>query len=294
MQYFIQLIVTGLVLGSVYAMVALGFVLIYKSSSVINFAQGELVLIGAYMALWLTVSLHIPFLISFILTLIFAVLLGFAIERLFLRPMIGEPILSVIMLTIGLSLLLRGLVIILWGTETRVFPPIFSQNPVKIGFVRISQVYLWSLILSVIFLVIFTLFFKYTDIGIAMRATADDQTAALSMGISVKKVFAMAWAVAAVVAAVGGILLGNINGINISVANFGLRVFPVVILGGLDSVPGAIIGGFTIGIIENLASGYLDPYFGGGVREVASFVVLVIILMIKPYGLFGLERIERV
>ncbi len=294
MQYFIQLIVTGLVLGSVYAMVALGFVLIYKSSSVINFAQGELVLIGAYMALWLTVSLHIPFLLSFIITLIFAVLLGFAIERLFLRPMIGEPILSVIMLTIGLSVFLRGLVIILWGTETRVFPPIFSENPVKIGFVRISQVYLWSLVLSIIFLVIFTLFFKYTDIGIAMRATADDQTAALSMGISVKKVFAMAWAVAAVVAAVGGILLGNINGINISVAEFGLRVFPVVILGGLDSVPGAIIGGFTIGIIENLASGYLDPYFGGGTREVTAFIILVIVLMIKPYGLFGLERIERV
>jgi len=294
LQYFIQLIVTGLVLGSVYAMVALGFVLIYKSSSVINFAQGELVLIGAYMALWLTVSLHIPFLLSFIITLIFAVFLGFAIEKLFLRPMIGEPILSVIMLTIGLSVFLRGLVIILWGTETRVFPQIFSETPIKIGFVRISQVYLWSLILSVIFLVIFTLFFKYTDIGIAMRATADDQTAALSMGISVKKVFAMAWAVAAVVAAVGGVLLGNINGINISVANFGLRVFPVVILGGLDSIPGAIVGGFTIGIIENLASGYLDPYFGGGVREVAAFVVLVIILMIKPYGLFGLERIERV
>ena len=294
MQYFIQLIVTGLVLGSVYAMVALGFVLIYKSSSVINFAQGELVLIGAYMALWLTVSLHIPFILSFIITLIFAVILGFVIERLFLRPMIGEPILSVIMLTIGLSVFLRGLVIILWGTETRVFPPIFSETPVKIGFLRISQVYLWSLVLSIIFLVIFTLFFKYTDIGIAMRATADDQTAALSMGISVKRVFAMAWAVAAVVAAVGGILLGNINGINISVANFGLRVFPVVILGGLDSVPGAIIGGFTIGIIENLASGYLDPYFGGGTREVAAFIILVIILMIKPYGLFGLERIERV
>ncbi len=294
MQYFVQLLVTGLVLGSVYAMVALGFVLIYKSSSVINFAQGELVLIGAYMALWMTVSLHIPFLISFVLTLVFAVILGFAIERLFLRPMIGEPILSVIMLTIGLSAFLKGLVIILWGTETRVFPEIFSQEPVKLGFVRISQVYIWSLVLSIIFLVIFTLFFKYTDIGIAMRATADDQTAALSMGISVKRVFAMAWAVAAVVAAVGGILLGNINGINISVAQFGLRVFPVVILGGLDSVPGAIIGGFIIGIIENLASGYLDPYFGGGVREVASFVVLVIILMIKPYGLFGLERIERV
>ncbi len=294
MEFFIQLLISGLVIGSVYAMIALGFVLIYKSSRVINFAQGELLLIGAYFCLWLTVDLKIPFLASLGITLIASVTLGFAIERLFLRPMIGEPILSVIMLTLGLSALLRGTAIMLWGTDTRVFPEVFPSTPLKLGLVEISQVYVWSLALSIIFLALFTLFFKYTNIGIAMRATSDDQTAALSMGISVKRVFGIAWAAAAVVASVGGVLLGNINGINLSISQFGLKVFPVVILGGLDSIAGAILGGFVIGTLESLSSGYLDPLFGGGVREVAPFVILVIVLMIKPYGLFGQERIERV
>ena len=294
MDVFIQLVVAGLVVGSVYAMIALGFVLIYKSSGVINFAQGEVLLMGAYVCMWLTVDVQMPFAVAFLVTLGFAVVLGFAIERVCLRPMIGEPILSVIMLTIGLSAILRGLIVILWGTDTRVFPEIFPAAPVELGFVKVSQVYVWSLGLSVVFLGVFSLFFKYTNIGIAMRATADDQTAALAMGISVKRVFAITWAIAAVVASVGGILLGQINGINLSLAHFGLKVFPVVILGGLDSVPGAILGGFIIGVLESLSSGYLDPVFGGGVREVAPFVLLVIVLMVKPYGLFGQVRIERV
>ena len=294
MDVFIQLVVAGLVVGSVYAMIALGFVLIYKSSSVINFAQGEVLLMGAYVCMWLTVDVEMPFVAAFLVTMGFAVLLGFAIERVCLRPMIGEPILSVIMLTIGLSAILRGLIVILWGPDTRVFPEVFPAEPVVLGFVKVSQVYVWSLGSSGLFLVVFSLFFKYTNIGIAMRATADDQTAALAMGISVKRVFAIAWAIAAVVASVGGILLGQINGINLSLAHFGLKVFPVVILGGLESVPGAVVGGFVIGVLESLSSGYLDPVFGGGVREVAPFVLLVIVLMVKPYGLFGQERIERV
>ena len=225
LEVFIQLLVAGLVVGSVYAMIALGFVLIYKSSSVINFAQGELLLFGAYVCMWLTVDVEMPFLMSFLVTLGFSVVLGFAIERVCLRPMIGEPILSVIMLTIGLSAILRGMIVILWGTDTRVFPEIFPSAPIEVGFVKVSQVYAWSLGLSMVFLAGFSLFFKYTNIGIAMRATADDQTAALAMGISVKRMFAIAWAIAAVVAAVGGIMLGQINGINLSLAHFGLKVF---------------------------------------------------------------------
>ena len=294
MEFLVQLLVAGLVIGSVYAMIALGFALIFKSSRVINFAQGELLMLGAYFCLWSTVDLGVPFLASLVLTLLFSVVLGFGIERIFLRPMIGEPILSVIMLTIGIASFLRGATILFWGTDTRTFPEVFAATTVQIGFVEISQVYIWSLGLSVIFLVVFALFFKYTRIGIAMRATADDQTAALSMGISVKQVFGMAWAVAAIVASVGGVLLGNINGINPTISNFGLKVFPAVILGGLDSIAGAIVGGFLIGLLESLSSGYLDPVFGGGVREVVPFVVLVLILMIRPYGLFGLKRIERV
>ena len=288
------MIVSGLVVGSVYAMVALGFVLIYKSSGVINFAQGEMLLTGAYLCQWLTVDVELHFAASLLITLAFSVVLGFSIERVCLRPMIGQPILSVIMLTIGLSSILRGLIILFWGTDTRVFPEIFPLDPIQIGVVAISQVYISSLGLSVLFLTMFSLFFKYTNIGIAMRASADDQTAALAVGISVKRVFAIAWAIAAVVASIGGFLLGQINGINISLAQFGLKVFPVVILGGLDSVAGAIVGGVLIGVLESLSSGYLDPLVGGGVRDVAPFVLLVIVLMVKPYGLFGQERIERV
>jgi branched-chain amino acid transport system permease protein len=294
MIFFLQLLVTGLVVGSVYALVALGFVLIYKSSRVINFAQGELVLVGAFVCLSLSTTYKVPFLLAFLLTMVVAVLIGLLIERLFLRPMIGEPVLSIIMLTIGLSSFLRGLVEVIWGTETRVFPPVFPTEPINLGGIVLSQVYLWSFILAILFLGIFTIFFKFTNEGIAMRAAADDEDAALSMGISIKRIYGLAWAIAALVAAVGGIVIGNINGVNISLSMMGLRVFPVVILGGLDSVPGAIVGGLTIGILENLAGGYLDPFFGGGVKEIFPFVILVFVLMIKPYGLFGLERIERV
>ncbi|MDA8097431.1 MAG: branched-chain amino acid ABC transporter permease [Desulforudis sp.] len=294
MDFFLQLVITGLVVGSVYALVALGFVLIYKSSDVINFAQGEFLLVGAYIALTMVMLYNVPFLAAVALTLGFCVLLGLLVERLVLRPFIGEPVISVIMATIGLSLLMRGLVQMIWGTDTRTFPGIFSDTPIRMGELVVSSVYLWSLALAILLLVVFNLFFKYSSTGIVMRAAADDQMAALSMGISVKRIVAITWAIAAVVAAVGGILLGNINGINPTLAYIGLLVLPVVILGGLDSIPGAIVGGFTIGLLEALAGGYLDPIFGGGVKEVAPFVVLVIVLMIRPYGLFGKEIIERV
>lgn len=289
-----QLLVTGLVVGSIYALVALGFVLIYKASDCINFSQGEFLLVGAYVSLTLVTAYDVPFLLAVGLTLCLAVVLGVLVERLVLRPFIGEPVISVIMATIGLSSLMRGIIQLFWGTETRVFPAIFPQEPVAVGGAVVSQVYLWSLALAVLLLIILSLFFKFTTTGIVMRAVADDQQAALSMGISVKKVFAITWAIAAVVAAVGGVLLGNINGVNSSLAHLGLKVLPVAILGGLDSVPGAIIGGFLIGVLENLAGGYLDPVLGGGVKEVFPFVILVVILLIRPYGLFGKEIIERV
>ena len=294
MQIFAQLTVSGLVMGSIYALVALGFVLIYKSSDAINFAQGEFLLIGTYVALTLVTAYHIPFLIAFFLTLIFSAGLGLLIERVVLRPFIGEPVLSLIMATIGLSSLLGGVVHVIWGTETRVFPAVFPDTPLNIGGIVISPVYLWSLLIVFLLLGLFTLFFKYSKMGIAMRACADDQSASLSMGISVKKVFASTWAISAVVSSVGGVLLANINGVNSSLASIGLKVLPVAILGGLDSIPGAIIAGFIIGILEGWAGGYVDQLVGGGVKEVIPFVVLVLILMVKPYGLFGKREIERV
>jgi branched-chain amino acid transport system permease protein len=294
MTFFMQLLINGLVIGAVYATVALGFVLIYKASDVINFAQGELLLFGAFICLALVVNLHLPFLLALIISLGLSFLLGLLMERLVLRSFINKPIISVIMVTLGISSALKGIMQMTWGTDTRTFPQFFPTTPVHLGEVVISQVYLWSLVISLVLLLVFTVFFKYSAMGIAMRATADDQQAALSMGISVKLVFAAAWAISAVVSAIGGVVLGNINGVNFSLSHIGLTVLPVAILGGLDSIPGAIIGGFLIGILENLAGGYIDPLVGGGAKVVAPYVVLVLILMIKPYGLFGKKIIERV
>jgi branched-chain amino acid transport system permease protein len=294
MESILQSLLSGIVVGSIYALVALGFVLIYKSTAVINFAQGELLMFGAYLCLTLVVALKIPFWLAFFATLIFAALLGFLLERLFLRPMIGEPIISIIMLTIGLASLLQGMIHVTWGSETRVYPAIFPAEPLRFGPIFVSQVYLYSISFAVICLVLFNLYFRFSRSGIAMRAVANDQQAAQSMGISIKKIFAIAWAIAAVVAGIGGILIGNINGVNTSLSSFGLKVFPAVILGGLDSIPGAIIGGFIIGLLEAISGIYLDPIFEGGSKEVVPFIVLVVVLMIKPYGLFGTEEIEKV
>ncbi|MDE5414931.1 branched-chain amino acid ABC transporter permease [Alkalihalobacterium chitinilyticum] len=294
MSFFLQLLITGVVVGSIYALVALGFVLIYKASDALNLANGELVLIGSYICLTLVAVYKIPFIIALIITLMFNALLGMAIERVVLRPLINAPVISVIMATIGLASLLAGLVHMIWGHQTKSYPPIFPSEPIRIGEIIIAPVYLWSFVIVMVLLVIFTIFFKYSKMGLAMRAVADDQMAALSMGISVKSVYAITWGIAALVAAVGGVLLGNINGVNASMATIGLAVLPVVILGGLDSIPGAIIGGFIIGIVQNLAAGYLQPIFGGGLKEVIPFIIVTIILMLKPNGLFGKGGIERV
>jgi len=294
-EFFLQLVVNGLVIGSIYALVGMGFVIIYKSSSILNFAQGEFLMLGAYVCLAIFTTTKVPFLVAFAMTLGFSALLGVLLERVLLRPMIGEPVISVIMLTLGLSSVLKAIVQAIWGTDTRPYPEIFPTEPIHIGPLPISQGYLYSLGGVTILLVLLSLFFKYTRAGIAMRATAFSQQVALSMGISVKHMFALAWSIAAVVSAVGGVLLGGVRGgVDGALALFGLKVIPVVILGGLDSIGGAILAGFIMGILENLSGGYLDPLMGGGVKEVAPFVALVAILSLRPYGLFGKVKIERV
>jgi len=294
-MFLLQLVMNGLVVGSIYALVALGFVIIYKSSSILNFAQGEFLMLGAYVCLAIMTSAPVPFAAAFLLTLAFSVVLGLFLERAVLRPMIGEPVISVIMLTLGLSSILKAIVQGIWGTDTRPFPQVFPTEPVHLGPFPVSLGYLWSVGCVAVLLVLFSIFFKYTRAGVAMRAVAFSQQTALSMGISVKRIFALSWSIAAVVSAVGGILLGAVRGgVDGSLAFMGLKVVPVAILGGLDSVVGAIVGGLAIGVLENLSGGYLDPLFGGGVKEVAPFVALVLILMVKPYGLFGKVKIERV
>ena len=294
MELFFMSLTTGIMVGGIYALVALGWVLIYKCSGVLNLAMGELTLIGAYV----TYSFYeagVPFPLAVILTLLVGIVLGFLTERIFLDKLIGEPILAVIMVTVGISFFLKGLIGYLWGSDTRVFEPaVFSIKPISLGVLRISPVYLWSFILAIVLLIIFMCFFKYTRWGLSMQATADDETAALSLGVSARFVYSAAWAIAFMSAGVGGALLGNINGINISVGYLGLLVLPAVVLGGLNSVPGAIVGGIMIGLLQNFSGTYLDQYFPGGVKEIVPFVFMAVFLLFKPYGLWGWERIERV
>jgi branched-chain amino acid transport system permease protein len=290
MELFIQLTLTGLTNGAILSLAALGFVLIYKSSDVINFAQGEFLLVGAYITYALIAQFGIYWPLGMGLTLLASVALGVVVERLVLRPMIGEPIISVIMITIGLSSLLNAIVGMIWGNLPRAFPPFIPSQPVKILSATVGADRLWAIVIAIVMLALFTFFFRRSKEGIAMRAVADDQQAALSMGISVKKIFAWAWSIAAVTAAIGGALVANIVGVSGELSGFGLRVFPVVILGGLDSIPGAIIGGIVIGLLEAYTGGYI----GRGLNTVIPFIILILILMVRPYGLFGQVRIERV
>ena len=301
MSLFAQLVVTGIMLGSIFALVALGWVLIYKCSGVLNLAMGELTMIGGYVCLGLYerfvtfMPLGYAFFFALVGTILVGLVLGLVTERVFLRKMIGEPILAVIMVTVGLSFFYKGMVFILWDTDTQVFAPrVFSIEPIVVAGIAIGEVYLWSFIAAMILMVIFVSFFKYTRWGLSMQACADDEMAALSLGVSAKFVYALAWAIAFMAAGVGGTLLGNINGLNYSVSLLGLLVLPVVVFGGLNSVPGAIVGGITIGVLQNLTGGYLDHYFPGGIKEIAPFIFMVIFLLFKPYGLWGWERIERV
>ncbi|TMI85176.1 MAG: branched-chain amino acid ABC transporter permease [Bacillati bacterium ANGP1] len=279
----------------VYALAALGFVLIYKASRVINLAQGYFVALGAFGALAIAQVTHLPFVLAVAASLAGSFLLGLLVERLLLRPMIGEQPIAVIMVTIGLAAVLRGGILLVWGAGNFGFPQLLPESPLILGPLIVSPVHLGALAISLAFLAVFVVFFRRTTLGVAMRAVADDQQAAQSLGVSVRRVFAASWAIAATVAAVGGVVVGSLNGLNADALSFiGLKVFPAVILGGLDSVPGAVVGGVTVGVLENLAGGYLDPLVGGGTKEVAPFVVLVLALMVRPYGLFGTVEIERV
>lgn len=290
MATFVQLTVTGLSNGAILALAALGFVLIYKASAVINFAQGQFLLIGAYVVWALTVDAGLHWGVAVLGAVLVAIALGLVVERVILRPLVGQPIISVIMVTIGLAQVLGALVQIIWGTTPRAFPEFIPSGSVELLGAQVGESRLWALALVAVALVAFALFFTRSRHGIAMRAVADDQQAALAMGISVRRVFALAWALAGVSAVVGGMLLANLVGVSGEISGFGLLVFPVVILGGLDSVLGAVVGGAVIGLLTSYTGGYA----GGGLETVIPYVALVLILLVKPYGLFGQVRIERV
>jgi branched-chain amino acid transport system permease protein len=294
MAFFFDLFVNGLMIGSMYALVALGFVLIYKATSVVNFAQGDLVMFGGYIAAALVVLYKLPLAVALPVLLGSMIALGFIVERGVLRPMVGQNVISVVMVTIGLSQVFQGLAAMLWGAQTKNIPLPIPLEPYVIWEIYVSPVNLVAALVSGVFLVAFAWFFRKSRMGIAMRATANDQQAAMAVGINVRFIFALSWAIAGLAAALGGVLWGNLIGVDTQLALVGLKVFPAVILGGLDSVPGALVGGLIIGAVESVAAGYVDPYVGGGTKDFLPYVLMILALMVRPYGFFGREIIERV
>jgi len=293
-QFTLVLLTNGVMIGLMYALIALGFVLIYKATDAINFAQGEFVMFAGFLAAGAADIAGAPFWVSALLAIAGMVVLGFGLERVVLRPLIGRPVIAVVMATIGLANVLRGSATMVFGAGNRSIEMPIGDEPIMLGPVMLSPVQLVGAGVSIVFLAVFTWFFLKSRVGIAMRAVADSQQVAMAMGIDVRRYFALAWAMAGIVSALGGVVWGAMLSVDNQLALVGLKVFPVVILGGLDSVLGAIVGGLVMGVLENLAGGYLDPVFGGGVKEVAPFIALVAILSVKPYGLFGKVKIERV
>ena len=294
-QFLLQLLVNGLVVGTLYGVVAMSFVLIYKATQVVNFAQGELLLIGAWVCWTLLTKYQVPFWLGMPMTLVFMFAFGILIQVVILRPLVGEPVISVIMVTIALSAVFQAALKWIYGVNPQPFPRVFTSQSVTIGSLQIQTVYVMSLVVSVAMMIGMAWFFKVSKWGLAMRATAFNQQVAQSLGISVKTVFAIAWAISAMVSAVAGVVVAVVNGVSSGLSIYGIKVFPAVILGGLDSIGGAVVGGIIIGLLENFAQ-FIDSEYlhWGNLYEVAPFYVLIIILMIKPYGLFGTKDIERV
>ena len=298
MSYFFQLIVSGTVVGSIYALAALGLVLIYKSSRVASFAHGQIIAAGAFLTFFMSVRIGMPIYIAVLASMIISFFLAMSIERIFLRRLIGEPIITVIMVTIGLASILDGLIYMTpFGTENFSFPSFLPLDPISLGGgVSISWIQLVGFLFTMALIAGFSWFFKKSTVGISMRAVSDDQFASMSVGISVPKVFGLAWATAGLTAAAAGCIIGNIMGLNFdSLKAFGILVFPVIILGGLDSILGAVVAGIIMGLIQQFATGYLDGNFGlNGTQDVMPYVILLVILLFKPHGLFGTHEIERV
>jgi branched-chain amino acid transport system permease protein len=279
----------------VYALVAIGFVIILKCSNAFNIAQGHFVLIGGYLGYTFLVPFGLPIWASLLLAIAVAVVMGLLIERLAIRPLVGQPELAMIMMTIALATVLEGLATLIWGGEYKTYHGVLPTLTLKLGQISIPPESLIGLIVSVIAVALLMALFRYTKIGLAMRATAEDLQVVQSVGIKATTVYAVSWVIACVVGVIGGMLLGGVSGVMIPLAEIGLKAFAVVLLGGVNSIGGAIVAGIILGVLENVAAGYLDPLLpGGGLAQIFPFVVMIIVLIFRPYGLFGLVRIERI
>lgn len=294
MAELLQYTITGIAVGMVYALIALGFALVWKSSGVANLALGQLVLISSWFNYGMLAQAKLPFWLGLPVTILFALFLGWVIERIALRSLIAQPILSLITVTLGIGYFLEGVVTFIWPISVAALPEIFPREPVMIGPAVISQEYLWASGISLSLFGLLSLFFKFHKMGIAMRATADDQMAVQACAVPVTSVFSTSWMFATVVAAIGGVLMSSIGGVTFGLVETGFKSFSVVILGGLDSFIGCMVAGPIIGLCENLGGGYLTPLTWPGVKDIIPFIIIMIVMFIKPYGLFGENRIERI
>ena len=296
MTFFLQLVITGFALGMVYALIAIGFVIILKCSEAFNIAQGHFVMIGGYLGYTFLVPLGLPVWASLLLAMGAAIIMGLLIERLTLRPLVGQPVLAVIMMTIALATVLEGLATLFWGGEYKAYHGVLPTVVLRLGELSVPPEMSIGLMVSIAVVAMLMLFFRYTKIGLAMRATAEDLQVVRSVGIRATTVYAVSWVIACVVGVIGGILLGGVSGVMIPLAEVGLKAFAVVLLGGINSIGGAIVAGIILGVLENVAAGYLDPLLpaGGGLANVFPFIVMIIVLIFRPHGLFGLVTIERI
>lgn len=295
---FLQLCFAGVALGALYALVALGFVVIYKATGVINFAQGGLVLLGTYVTYNYNETWGVPFVLSIPLAMVTCAALGAVIERFVLRFLVGQPVFAVIMVTIGLLFIIEQIVTGVWGFDRLNLGDPWGIDKIDAGKVVLAVKDIWTIVLAAVVLLAFFLFFRYSSLGVAMRATAFDQEAAIAQGISARRIFALSWAIAGAVATLAGVMLAaGAGGVRPDIQFVALAAFPAIILGGLDSPAGAVVGGMIIGVSQTLTAGYQPEHaawLGSGFNNVMPYLVMIVILMFRPYGLFGTKEVRRV
>lgn len=295
MSQFLDLLIQGIALGCVYALVALGFTVIYRASRVINFAQGGMLLVGAYLISVLAATDGLPFWLAAVLAVGLLAVGGIVFQILVLRRVVGQPVFVLVMITIGASIAIDAAIPAIYGGNPRILGDPWGPSSVQVGAVTIDWSQIWAVIATAVILVLFFAFDRFSRYGLAMRATAADEEAAAAVGVPVRRVYALAWAIAGAVAAVGGLFLAAYpNSPNPSLGDTALNAFPAIILGGLESPPGALIGGLVIGVVEVLTSGYAPSWLGANFADVAPYILMIIVLMIRPYGLFGARPVERV
>jgi len=284
-----QFLLNGIMVGGIYALIALGLVMIYKSTRIFNFAVGDLIMVGGFIA-WEFMNAGAPPLLAIILAIGVGAMIGLFIERFTLRPMIGQPVLAAIMVTLAISYLLKGITLLIWGGHPKIFPRFLPGKVIRMGTLFLSNELLWTFAATLLAFALLALFYKFSKVGLDMRATAEDHQLAQARGISVRRIFAISWAFAGMTAVVGGVFLGLKLSLNLPLADVGLKSFAAVIFGGLESIPGALLGGLAVGILEDLMGGLIDP----SMKEITAYIVLLGVLVFRTEGLFGLKRIERI